>query len=151
MASFCPSSLSLDDFKKYPKSKSLSRNSYSQSTEDENFIPPSSKVSIIQDLKPETPSLNKSNRFSYLVKNSPSTPKTESSTIKVDYSIPNIQTINTLRKSRPILVVSLSSNSLSPAQNSSTVKKETNIQTFNHIIGEAIQIDTEITSDSESD
>lgn len=143
LASFCPSSLSLDDFKKYPRC-------IKKSTEDEDFIPPTSKVSIIKDSKPETNLSTKMNRFSFLLKQSSSAQKIEESSIKVDYSIPNIQTIGTFRK-KPILVVSLSSTSLSSPVKNQNTKPIESIQNLNHIIGEAKQIDTEISSDSESD
>ena len=116
MAQFCPTSVSLADFKHIKKSPYVKKHS------TDNFHPPKPRIEIIKDSSvPETPL--KTTRFSFLfedskVNNSKSSPNTivpkSTESLKLDYQLPNIELIKTPNRKpgRPLLVVSLSKDTI---------------------------------------
>lgn len=150
LASFCPSSLSIDDFRAYSKAPSpLCIYRKNRINDKEKFIPPSSKVSVIKDSEPVTAVSIKSSRFSSLISSSSKSTKIKNNaSIKIDYSLPNIEALSPTKKNHPLLVVSLSTNSLSEIDVDEPVHK--NQKDVTTIIQGIKQINSN-SSDSDSD
>ena len=158
MAQFCPTSISMADFKHLIKKPQIKKQS------NEEFHPPKPHVEIIKENSlPESPLKN--NRFSFLFQNSSgvsndqlnsnSNDKSKSKeSLKLCYQLPNVELIKTPNRKpgRPLMVVSLSrdviNNKKSDTQNKEDILADTT-QMFSTIAKQVISDGESYDSDSD--
>ena len=152
IATYVPSSLSIDDIKIGKKRIKPNKKQGGENTaQNKPFIPPSPSVSFnISGLSEEKTSPNVS-KFAFLLGNKTRSPKKSISMTKMKYELPNVQKIGTSSKNlRPILAVSFSDFSLSRTDSGikdspkKTEQEQKSSQASQIIIPEAKQIDSEV-------
>ncbi|KAH0790004.1 hypothetical protein GPJ56_006043 [Histomonas meleagridis] len=108
LARFCPTSLSIDDFRSLSNEESKNKKRTTRVT----FIPPSSSVSAISENVKKTHVSGSPRRFACLM-NDIKQEKEQKNFVQMKYELPNMVRINTPSKSvQPIMAVSLSCNDL---------------------------------------
>lgn len=144
LATYVPSSLSIDDLKLGKESKKPLKNSI---VENQNaYIPPSPSVSSIgsnsnkeQEKKPEAVS-----KFAFLLGNKTPKPKKSISMLKMKYELPNVQKIGSVAKNlKPILAISFSNLDFKNEKNNQIEIKTPDF------LPEAIQISSDISDSDE--
>ena len=143
LATFVPSSLSIDDLKMVKKKSNPVKKSHPK--QKKSFIPPSPSVSSIatpnknQEKKSESTS-----KFAFLLGNKERKPKKSISMSKMKYELPNVQKLGTASKNlRPILAVSISTLDLASIAKDERKRDKSKSPKYK-IIPEAKEVDSEI-------
>ena len=105
LATFCPTSLSLDDLNEIT-SRTSDRRKWRR---EHQFIPPSASMTILtEEAAPRKQAPAKTNRFSFMLSDVKEEVETKKS-LKMRYDLPNVTKVHTLTKiNRPLMVVELS-------------------------------------------
>ena len=150
IATYVPSSLSIDDFK-VGKNKIKQNKNQLGDQERKPFIPPSPSVSFATSATSEEKISPNVSKFAFLLGDKVRSPKKSISMTKMKYELPNVQKIGTASKNlKPILAVSFSSFSLNSSDGLDSLKKAEPVkasqssQSSQIIIPEAKQIDSEV-------
>jgi hypothetical protein len=141
LATFVPSSLSIDDLKLGKKNKNPLKNSNVNSLD--SFIPPSPSVSSIGKKNEQEKKTESVSKFAFLLGSKTPRTKKSISISKMKYELPNVQKIGIASKNlKPILAISLSTHDFRDGK--VNVKAET--QKF---LPEAIQIESDFSDSGE--
>ena len=153
IATYVPSSLSIDDIKIGKKRIKPNKKQGGENTaQNKPFIPPSPSVSFnTSGLSSEDQVSPNVSKFAFLLGNKTRSPKKSISMTKMKYELPNVQKIGTSSKNlRPILAVSFSDFSLSKTDNGAKFspkkaeQEQKSSQNSQRIIPEATQIESEV-------